>query len=108
MAYSIMGRHIKLFELVLGKVYAGVSSGGVDGKVLNDVWSILALHQRKLPRELPRGRLEPVRKGSESQEPGKVEGNTYSYTYSYTRISQIRERKRGKEICVYEYVYEYG
>jgi hypothetical protein len=69
-----------------------------------------------LPNELhPRNRpfsdnvyLDPIRKGAKSQQPGKVEGNTYSYTYSYTRISQIRERKRGKEICVYEYVYEYG
>jgi hypothetical protein len=26
--------------------------------------------------------------------------NAYSYTYSYTRISQILERKRGKEIGV--------
>jgi hypothetical protein len=52
--------------------------------------------------------LEPVRRGSAALKSWKFEGNTYSYTYSYTRISQILEMKRRREICVYEYVYEYG
>jgi len=37
-AYSLTGRYRKLFEGVLGNVCDGVSSGGVDGKVLDVVW----------------------------------------------------------------------